>query len=114
MIYDSIRPGRTAYDPVVTDLRVLEYCASGVIMFKLNYNYTFLELLRRPNKIDEDKMYCEFPKLYSTQRKISLDKWNDLQSLKTIMPYDCHSFFDSLPHMDSSKRKSKNKNKQDC
>jgi len=70
MIYDSIRPGRTAYDPVVTDLRVLEYCPSGVIMFKLNYNDTFQELPRRPNKIDEDKMNCEFPKLYSTQRKI--------------------------------------------
>lgn len=55
-------------------------------------------------------MNCDFPKLYKTQRKISLDKWNDLQSLKTIMPYDCHLFYDSLPHMDSSLRKSKNKN----
>lgn len=110
MIYDSIRPGRTTNDPVVTDLRVLQYCASGVILFKLNYNDTFQELPRRPNKIDEDKMNCDFPKLYKTQRKISLDKWNDLQSLKTIMPYDCHLFYDSLPHMDSSLRKSKNKN----
>lgn len=50
-----------------------------------------------------------FPKLYSTPRKITLDKWNDLQSLKTIMPYDCHLFYDSLPHMNSSIRKSKKK-----
>lgn len=42
------------------------------------------------------------------QKKITFDKWSDLQSLKSIMPYDCHSFYDYLPHMKTSIRKDKN------
>lgn len=106
MIYDSIRPGKKSFDPVVTDIRVLKYCAKGVILYKINYNDDFTEMPRRPNKIDMQNV-CSFPKLYESQKKISLDKWNDLQSLKSIIPFDCHGFYDSLPHMDESVRKLK-------
>lgn len=45
------------------------------------------------------------------KKKITLDKCNDLQNLKSIMPYDCHSFYDGLPHMETSTRKEKSKRK---
>lgn len=63
MFYESIRPGRIASDPVVTDLRVIQYCPTGVILYKLNYNDTFNELPRRPNKIDKEDIF-KFPKLH--------------------------------------------------
>ncbi|KAF0715572.1 Uncharacterized protein FWK35_00022354, partial [Aphis craccivora] len=90
MFYESIRPGRVASDAVITDLRVLKYCP----------NDDFKELPRRLKNINED-IINKFPKLYQTQKKITLDKWNDLQSLKSIIPYDCHSFYDGLPHMET-------------
>lgn len=93
MFYESIRPGRVASDAVVTDLRVLEYCPTGIILYKTNYEDGFKEFPRRPKPIDEDNIN-KFPKLYKTPKKITLDKWTDLQSLKKIMPYDCHSFYD--------------------
>lgn len=87
MIYDLIRPGKKSFDPVVTDIRVLKYCAKGVILYKIYYNDDFTEIPRRPNKIDMQNI-CSFPKLYESQKKISLDKWNDLQSLKSIIPFE--------------------------
>jgi len=71
---------------------------------KINFEDDFKELPRRPKNINEDNIN-KFPKLYQTKKKITLDKWNDLQSLKSIMPYDCHSFYDGLPHMETSIRK---------
>lgn len=106
MFYESIRPGNIASDPVVTELRVIQYCPSGIILYKINYNDSFKELPRRPKKIDPEHI-LKFPKLHQSPKKISLDKWNDLQSLRSIMPYDCHSFYDALPHMDYSVRKNK-------
>lgn len=106
MFYESIRPGNIASDPVVTELRVIQYCPSDIILYKINYYDSFNELPRRPKKIDPEHI-LKFPKLHQSPQKISLDKWNDLQSLRSIMPYDCHSFYDALPHMDNSVRKNK-------
>lgn len=60
MIYDTIRPGKKSFDPVVTDIRVLKYCPTGVILYKINYNDDFTEMPRRPNKIDMQNI-CLFP-----------------------------------------------------
>ncbi|KAF0749823.1 Uncharacterized protein FWK35_00023681 [Aphis craccivora] len=91
MFYESIRSGRVATDPTVTDLRVLKYCPSGIIYYKINYGDVYKELPTRPNKINEDQINV-FPNLYQAPKKITFDKWNNLQSLKSIMPSDCHAF----------------------
>jgi len=36
MFCESIRPGRVASDPVVTDLKGIKYCPIGVVLYKLN------------------------------------------------------------------------------
>lgn len=95
----------------MTDLRVIQYCPIGVILYKLNYSDLFNELPRRPNKIDKKDIF-KFPKIHQHPKKISLDKWNDLQSLKSIMPYDCHCFYDALPYMNESVHKAKKKSKE--
>ncbi|CAG4954258.1 unnamed protein product [Parnassius apollo] len=43
-VYDSIRPGRTTNDPTVTDLRVLQYNANGIIKYKLSFDAEYQEL----------------------------------------------------------------------
>lgn len=107
LFYESIRPGRVASNHVVTDLRVIQYCPTGVILYKLNYSDSFNELPRRPNKIDKEDIF-KFPKLHQHPKKISLD----FQSLKSIMPYEFHCFYDALQHyLNESVRKTKEKSK---
>lgn len=38
LIYKIIRPGKKVNDPVVTDLRVLEYRTNGTIWYKVNFD----------------------------------------------------------------------------
>lgn len=90
MIYSSIRPG----DPTVTDLRMLQYEPNGIIYYKLNFDNELKELPGRPKKM---QAISSFPNLYTTEAKIPLDKWNDLQFLKEMMPSDTHSFYDNIP-----------------
>lgn len=45
-----------------------------------------------------------FPNLYTSRAKIPLDKWNDLQFLKRMMPFDTHSFYDNIPCEDKSRK----------
>lgn len=56
MFYESIRPGRVASDAVVTDLRVLKYCPSGIIFYKINFENDFKELPRRLKNINENNI----------------------------------------------------------
>ncbi|KAF0755768.1 Uncharacterized protein FWK35_00026893, partial [Aphis craccivora] len=86
MFYESIRPGRVA-------LIFLMSCQEGQT-----------KLIK--------KIFLSFPNFINTPKKISLDKWNDLQSLKSIMPYDCHCFYDALPYMNESVHKAKKKSKE--
>ncbi|CAH1109431.1 unnamed protein product [Psylliodes chrysocephalus] len=53
--YDSIRPGKVTSDPVVTNLRALEYLPKGEINFKINFNDEFQTLPRRPKAIKHQK-----------------------------------------------------------
>lgn len=70
MFYDLTRPGRVASDPVVTDLRVLQYILIEVILHKIDYNDTLKELPKRPNQINSEYIYT-FHSLYQTQNKIA-------------------------------------------
>ena len=92
-LYDSIRLERN--DPTVTDLRVIQYCPHGTILFKCNFNDDLQEVPRRPKKLSGNIV---FPKLYKERLKNSESKWNHLQQLKSVIPKDCHSFYDNIPH----------------
>ena len=41
---------------------------------------------------------AEYPRLFLAQLKITNRKWSDIQELKAVIPADCHSFYDNLPH----------------
>lgn len=92
---DSIRPGRTAGDPKVNDLRAIKYCPSGQIFYKLSFEggWTLLEKRQRKNKFEG-----VVGRLYTAPIKIKEDKFKHLQDLKNVIPKDYHSFYDLLPH----------------
>ena len=92
----SIIPGKKAGDPTVHELRALEYQSSGKINFKLNF-LDDTEWKALPVRIQIPNERFEWVRVFSTRQPIKLRKFNDLQSLKSIMP-PC-TFFDSLPHL---------------
>ncbi|CAG9793084.1 unnamed protein product [Diatraea saccharalis] len=95
--FSSIRPGKTAGDPQVTDIRCLMYEPEGSIKFKLSYSeeYQLLprRMIRQPNSTD-----C-FQQLYYAKLPITKIKYSHLQELKCVIPRDLHSFYDNLPHL---------------
>ena len=107
MVYSSIRPGNTKGDPQVTDLRWIQYQPCGRILYKVNYDDELEELPRRPLRPLKSGISYRFPKAYTQRRMIPIDKWRDLQDLKLMIPSDCHSFYDTLPHDEVSIRQKK-------
>lgn len=98
-MYDSIRPGRSVNDPTVTDIRALQYNPSGVIKYKLNFEEDYQDLPRRiRRRVVMPETLPPRPKLYQSRIKISVTKWKHLQELKTVIPSDCHGYYDSLPY----------------
>ncbi|CAH2108601.1 unnamed protein product [Euphydryas editha] len=94
-IYDSIRPGRSAGDDCVVDLRVLKYNPNGTIEFKKHFKDDFCPLPRRPKPISA--VVNNVPPLYSSRLPIFENKYQHLQQLKSVIPADCHLFYDNLP-----------------
>ncbi|CAI6359669.1 unnamed protein product [Macrosiphum euphorbiae] len=101
MIYSSIRPGRSSGDPTVTDLRMLQYEPNGIIYYKLNFYDELRELPGRSKKVQS---ISSFPNLYTSETKIPLEKWYDLQFLKGMMPSNTHSFYDNIPCENESRK----------
>jgi hypothetical protein len=66
--YESIRPGTTVKDPVVTDLREIQYLPSGEIYFKIDFDDEYKLLPWRAKNINLRE--CQFGNLFSTTRKI--------------------------------------------
>ncbi|CAH0731003.1 unnamed protein product, partial [Brenthis ino] len=85
---------RVANDPVVTDIRALLYEPEGLIKYKLRYDDDYVLLPKRP----KPRSNLPKPKLYQSRIPISQIKYNHLQELKRVIPSDCHSYYDSLPH----------------
>ncbi|KAF6215655.1 hypothetical protein GE061_010411 [Apolygus lucorum] len=75
--YTSIRPGNKPHDPVVTDIRWLQYDPAGIIRYKLKFDDGFQDLPRRPRASQVDA----YPQLHNGPLAIPKDKWDDLQSL---------------------------------
>lgn len=94
-IYKTIRPGRKAGDPVVTDLRAIQYNPDGGILIKLDFDEEWVVLPQRQNKINSP---VEYSQLHNSMLPISTTKYNHLQQLKDVLPKDCHPFYDALPH----------------
>lgn len=62
--YSTIRPGRKAGDPVVVDLRVIQYRPDGTINYKINFDDDWTELPVRPKKLNSVTQLCmlhQFP-----------------------------------------------------
>ena len=91
--YNSIRPGRTAGDHCVTDICQLIY--TDDISYKLAHTADYWVILpQRKNK--EVDITNISGRMYATQRPIKLSKWDDLQSLKLVIPKDYHPYYNSL------------------
>ena len=92
----SIRPGTKAGEATVNEIRGLTY-DNGEILYKLRQSDAWIVLQKRiaPRR----GVVHVFPvPLYSEPIKISKDKFNHLQELKSLLPPDYHGFYDVLPH----------------
>ncbi|XP_022829230.1 uncharacterized protein LOC111358350 [Spodoptera litura] len=92
--YSTIRPGRKAGDPVVVDLRVIQYRPDGTIYYKINFDDDWTELPVRPRKLNS----VAYSPLHVAPIPIASTKFNHLQQLKEVLPKDCHLFYDNLSH----------------
>lgn len=89
----SIRPGNQIGDPQVVHIRALKYQSDG-IYYKLAFDDDWKPLPRRLST----HAVSEVKALHLQPRKIKLQKFNDLQQLKTVIPSDFHSFYNNLLH----------------
>lgn len=110
MMYESIRPGKSVGDPTVTDIRAILYSPSGDIKTKLNFNEDFQNLPQMKN-IAKPLSLCTFPQLHSESLKILNIKWKNLKDLKSVLPKDCHSFYDNLKFEEPLVRKTRQSGK---
>ena len=94
----SIRPGKKAGDPVVTDIRALKYLSNGNVYFKLSLADNWAEHPCKRNTATRRRI-LKADKLYSEPINISKEKFDSLQSLKPLMPWQYHAFYDSLCHI---------------
>ena len=93
--FASIRPGKCAGAPVVTDIRGLQYKPNGDVNYRLRHSDEWKALpCRRPAA----KLPAKAKMLYSQPLKLSARKFQHLQELKELMPADYHAFYDSLAH----------------
>lgn len=98
LVYKSIRPGKKSGDPVVTDLRVLQYRPNGTIWYKNDFDHELQPLPQRPTPLYRIKPINQLAKLNKAKIPISRRKYQDLQDLKSVIPQTCHTFYDELPY----------------
>lgn len=94
--YDSIRPGSEVGDPTVFDLRAITYKPTGIVSYKLNHKDNNWQELPRKPRLNAQK---EYGPLLLGRLPIGERKWKDLQDLKSVLPSECHSFYNDLPHL---------------
>ncbi len=93
----SIRPGKVTGDPTVYNLRALQYKPNGTV----NYKLTFTEgssWAILPQRIHIPKIALKWLRHFQSRLPIKLRKFNDLQSMKHVLPECVHGFYDTLPH----------------
>ncbi|KAF6212722.1 hypothetical protein GE061_010429 [Apolygus lucorum] len=89
------------------DALELETAVQRLIFYKVRYDDELQELPRRPLRSLKIGEVYPFPKALSQKIKVPLDKFKDLQDLKPMIPSDCHSFYDAVPHDEISIRQKK-------
>ena len=93
----SIRPGEKVGDATVHNLRGLQY-AFG----EINYKICFAEEAqweKLPHRITIPKEGLSWVPMFQACLLISLRKYADLQSRKSVMHKEAHHFYDELPHL---------------
>ncbi|KAL3045392.1 hypothetical protein OYC64_013627 [Pagothenia borchgrevinki] len=93
----SIRPGKKVGDPTVHYLRALQFRSDG----KVNYKLSFLENSAweaLPQRFQVPNRPIAWIRMFPHALPIKERKFQDLQSMKHVMPVECHQFFDNLPH----------------
>lgn len=95
--YSSIRPGNKVSDPTVNDVVHYMYSPNGKISYRLNFDDE-LQLLPRRSKGPEGHRSNQCLPMYRDRLKINQPKWQHLQQLKSVIPLEAHSFYDTLPH----------------
>lgn len=98
-LVSSIRPGSKAGDPTVNEIRCIRYHPDGNVEFKLSHDdaWSVLPIGRRSQRLSKESEK-DIPSLYRHPLKVKLQKWKHLQDLKSVIPEDYHSFYDTLPH----------------
>ena len=92
----SIRPGKNAGDHTVHDLRGLRYHSNGQVQHKLSFSEA-TDWTALPQRI-QNQNNLRWNQIFQNPIPIKARKYNDLQSMKHVMPAECHHFFDNLPH----------------
>ena len=95
----SIRPGRKAGEPTVHQLRALKYTADGEIQYKLGFSNGIL-FQKLPQRINIPIELFTSIQMFNHLQRIPLRKYQDLQSMKPVLPKDAHHYYDTLPHLD--------------
>ncbi|XP_022197121.2 uncharacterized protein LOC111054395 [Nilaparvata lugens] len=97
LMYDSIRPGRKPGDPVVTDIRVIRYKDGEISVKTKSFDNEFLAIPQRKRRNTVAKL-AQFKQLHKEPLKITKTKWTHLQQLKSVIPTDCHPFYDTIAY----------------
>lgn len=92
-MYDSIRPVRKAGDPVVTDIKTILYEFNEIKVKIKFFDNNFIGVPQRKRRSVVAKLN-EFKPCHSAPLKIPKTKWTHLQELKSVIPQDCHPFYD--------------------
>ncbi|WAR25418.1 hypothetical protein MAR_011122 [Mya arenaria] len=83
----------------VTDIRVLKYNTDGSIAYKLNHSDEFGDIPKpRSSRVANPSISDRVENLYSHRLSIRKQKYEHLQQLKSVIPRDYHSFYDTLLH----------------
>lgn len=95
MRYRSIRPGRGTNDPTVTNLREIHYFPHGEIGYKINF---VDEIKVLPQRLKEVVPYKQALKLFPARLKITKQKFEHLQDIKSTLPQEYHGFYNNLQY----------------
>lgn len=101
----SLRPGRRSGDPVVTDICRLKFKPDGKIYYKIDFEQEWEVLSQRRTAAAAASPFIHPKPLYKEPLKINESKYRDLQSLKTMIEKDHHSFYDNLAYKPDNRKK---------
>lgn len=98
MRYSSIRPGKRPGDLTVSDIKAIKYVPEGKLFVQTNFDEPFIEPSQRVKNGPIPKLE-DIPPVRDRPIKINRRKFEDLQALLSVIPKDCHGFYQNLPHL---------------